>query len=767
MPRWNGGVIGAANNPTSSSAKGIWSLSEATKAIRAGLWPPSNAGADPYFENVTLLLPGDGTNGAQNNTFLDDGNPAVFTASISGTTMTVSAVTSGTIKVGVGITGTGVTAATTITALGTGTGGTGTYTVSASQTVSSTTITSTGFPITRNGNTTQGTFSPFSKVDGRWGAYFDGSGDYLTAPSNSAFAVGSVFTIEFWIYPISFGANAVFIYLDEGSGGLQFGMNSGNLSLAATGVAWRLNGSAGPTLNTWNHCVLVRSGTGTNQTSIFLNGTRIANGTVTDAWTTTVSALIQGSTSTYQTQGYMSNVRIVKGTAVYDPSQSTLTVPTGPLTAISGTSLLTCQSNRFIDNSTNAFAITRNGDVAVTTFSPFPSLTAYAAGTNGGSGYFDGSGDYLTGATPLSSSLSMGTFTIEGWVYPTSFANLVWLIGDMSATGGTNVIAVDISTGGAVELYWYDGAVKRCTSTGLMVLNQWNWFAIVANSNAITIYVNSTTAGQSGNTTLTTRTGSQQNFAVGQHNNSGAVIGYVGSLRWSNGVARTISAIPTAPYTSDSDTRLLLNFTNSGIIDNAMSNDLETVGNAQISTTQSKFGGASMYFNPGETNPLIIPHNQMFNLSSGNFTIEFWVYLSSDRSYNFVISKGTSNAREWGINVGPSTIRFYWSTNGLGTGDSLVTGSASLPTSTWMHIAVTRSGNDIRLFKDGTQVGSTGTFTSMYSGTSPVYVGRFMDFTNISHDLSGYLDDLRITKGYARYTSNFTAPVGPFNAFGD
>ena len=56
MPKWNGGVIGVANNPTISSAKGIWSLSEATKAIRAGLWPPSNAGADPYFENVTMLL---------------------------------------------------------------------------------------------------------------------------------------------------------------------------------------------------------------------------------------------------------------------------------------------------------------------------------------------------------------------------------------------------------------------------------------------------------------------------------------------------------------------------------------------------------------------------------------------------------------------------------------------------------------------------------------------------------------------------------------
>ena len=78
----------------------------------------------------------------QNGITLTDNADAEFTASISGTTMTVSAVASGTVLVGAVISGTGVTAGTRITAYGTGTGGTGTYTVSASQTVGSTTITS-------------------------------------------------------------------------------------------------------------------------------------------------------------------------------------------------------------------------------------------------------------------------------------------------------------------------------------------------------------------------------------------------------------------------------------------------------------------------------------------------------------------------------------------------------------------------------------------------------------------------------------------------
>lgn len=73
---------------------------------------------------------------------------AVFTGSISGTTMTVSAVTSGTIKRYSSVVGTGVAMPTFITALGTGTGGVGTYTVGTSQTVSSTTLTSTFYPST-------------------------------------------------------------------------------------------------------------------------------------------------------------------------------------------------------------------------------------------------------------------------------------------------------------------------------------------------------------------------------------------------------------------------------------------------------------------------------------------------------------------------------------------------------------------------------------------------------------------------------------------
>jgi hypothetical protein len=102
-------------------------------------------------QNSVITALGTGTGGVGTYTVSDSqtvastainsvASPAIVTGAISGTTLTVSAVTSGTLKIGQTIEGSGVTDGTIITAFGTGSGGAGTYTVSASQTVSSTTI---------------------------------------------------------------------------------------------------------------------------------------------------------------------------------------------------------------------------------------------------------------------------------------------------------------------------------------------------------------------------------------------------------------------------------------------------------------------------------------------------------------------------------------------------------------------------------------------------------------------------------------------------
>ena len=109
-------------------------------------------------------------------------------------------------------------------------------------------------------------------------------------------------------------------------------------------------------------------------------------------------------------------MRVINGTALYTEN---FTPSTQPLTAISGTSLLTCQSNTFVDNSTNNFAVTAAGNSKPTTFAPFAvtysSRQSYTPAVFGGSMYFDGTGDYLNSSN---SAFAMGTgsFTWETWL---------------------------------------------------------------------------------------------------------------------------------------------------------------------------------------------------------------------------------------------------------------------------------------------------------------------------------------------------------------
>jgi len=316
--------------------------------------------SDPNFEYTTLLLPGNGTNGAQNNTFLDSSTNA--------------------------------------------------------------------FSITRNGNTTQGTFSPFSQTG--WGNLFDGNGDYLSVADNAAFTVGSGdFTVEFWIYPTSFASamrpfgqadssatNASvslsgYVYATTGQPVAGYGIGSSTFGIAS---------SINLTLNAWNHYAFVRNG---GTLTLYINGASggtasISTSSINDSGNQFAIGRLGEYNADYF-QGYISNFRFVKGTAVYTAA---FTPPTAPLTAITNTSLLTCQSNRFVDNSTNAFAITRNGDVSVQSFSPFNPTAAWSAATNGGSGYFDGSGDYLTAPATTETDFGSGDFTVEAWVYPNSLA---------------------------------------------------------------------------------------------------------------------------------------------------------------------------------------------------------------------------------------------------------------------------------------------------------------------------------------------------------
>ena len=177
------------------------------------------------------------------------------------------------------------------------------------------------------------------------------------------------------------------------------------------------------------------------------------------------------------------------------------------------------------------------------------------------------------------------------------------------------------------------------------------------------------------------------------------------------------------------------------------------VGNAQISTAQSKFGGASIEFD-GTGDYALIPSNSAFQFGSGNFTIEAWIYPRSFGDFDAIATNLQGNDTSWTFAfLSNGVLRFQ--TNNIvlaATPSSIVT------LNQWSHVAVTRASNNFTIFVNGTQQGA-GTNSLILSQLANVTVGG--DIAQQTF-FDGYIDDFRITKGVARYTANFTPPAAPF-----
>lgn len=668
---------------------------------------------DPYFNLTTLLLPGNGTNGAQNNTFLDSST--------------------------------------------------------------------NNFTITRNGNTTQGTFSPFSQTG--WGAYFDGSNDSLTIPSGSSISGTGNFTVECWMYPLTFASGYRVFYANETSGGLSLLINStGTLSYGRALVAVDGTTTGTVNFNQWNHVAFVRSGTGSNQFICYINGQSAGSFTNSTSYSSGIVRIgTDGGGINYPFPGYLSNIRSVI-IAVYTGN---FTPPIAPLTAtqsagtnisaITGTqtSLLTCQSNRFVDNGTansgSGFIVTAYNGTAITPFSPFAPTAAYTTAAVGGSGYFDGTGDFLSATNASALQLTSSTaFTIEFWWYPTSLAaqqyvQSAWVVGSTGYAIATGVSSFTVS-----ELAFFDGTTWR--KIGNPVLNAWNHIAIVSSGTSNTGYLYLNGSPSAAFTVASTINYTSGTWYLGQNSSSGAYAnGYVTDFRLLKGTnlypSGTAFTPPTAPLTAITNTSLLLNYTNAGITDATAKNDLETVGNAQISTSVSKFGGGSIAFD-GSGDWLIAPPTQNLALGSGDFTIETWIYpiaYSGSSIYPILIANGSADAAAAGefsfyINHPVGSTIIYFNTSG--TGQSL-SGGSIVATGGWSHVAISRSSGTLRVFINGAQQYSGACTASFGLATNQTTIGVRTGNT-AQTSFNGYMDDLRITRGLARYTANFTPPTAPF-----
>jgi len=219
-------------------------------------------------------------------------------------------------------------------------------------------------------------------------------------------------------------------------------------------------------------------------------------------------------------------------------------------------------------------------------------------------------------------------------------------------------------------------------------------------------------------------------------------------------------------------TELLLPFdgTNGATSTDDLSNRNNAVtfgGNASISTVRSKFGSSSCHFDGSGDYIDVGGSSLRAELDSGDFTLELWLNidaLTGNSAQSLITNYGTGSGG-WAIYFNNSSPyqAYWWHYNGSSwvyLNQSQGTRTA-ITLDTWHHIAVTRSGNDFRLFLNGTQEDSVTDSNDITASNGAVHSGLRLGTINagLDYPVNGYIDDVRITSGTARYTSNFTPPT--------
>lgn len=175
-------------------------------------------------------------------------------------------------------------------------------------------------------------------------------------------------------------------------------------------------------------------------------------------------------------------------------------------------------------------------------------------------------------------------------------------------------------------------------------------------------------------------------------------------------------------------------------------------GDTQVDTAFYQYGGASILFD-GSGDYLTVPSSSDWDFSSGDVTVELWIRPTGSSIVCILDSRNPSTGVGWQL--------YLFNDNMLlvqGDSGSLASAASAVTRSVWTHIAWTRASGTHRLFVAGTQVATNNTMT-ISSFTDALYIGRTL---NAFYQYAGHMDDIRITKGVARYTASFTPPAAEF-----
>jgi hypothetical protein len=403
------------------------------------------------------------------------------------------------------------------------------------------------------------------------------------------------------------------------------------------------------------------------------------------------------------------------------------------------------------DVSDNALTVTVNGGAAVSTDQ---------SKWGGSSCYFDGVDDYLS--VPMSSAFDMdGDITIEGWLFASSVANNPHLV-DARVNAFTSGYMLNI-TGGVLRHLWANtttGAFYNLYGATQIPLETWQHFALVKKDNNLSLFLNGRLDAHDAapDTYYASASG---NLLIASPNKFS---GHLDDFRITKGVARYSPnfTVPTEAFPADStdeywnDVVLLLPG-DSSTNDASPLTHTVTASGAVVSAAEKKFGAGSIYFD-GSNDYLSIP-NTVDGLSEDAFTIEFWVKRSN--TSNHCVIRTITNVSS-GVYNGFQIIL----TNGIyielynGAESATIYRAESFGTD-WHHVVFSFNGACYYTAFDGAAMAHSPAVL-IGANTQPFIVGQA--YTGI-HKLEGYIDDLRITKGVARY-GKFDVPTKAFPTTG-
>lgn len=370
--------------------------------------------------------------------------------------------------------------------------------------------------------------------------------------------------------------------------------------------------------------------------------------------------------------------------------------------------------------------------------------------------YLPGTNDYVKLSNSTDFNFGTNNFTIECWV---RFTNL--------STGDPHNLFAYATAGGSVQFYITDaGAIGVWAETsaislgsGSISLNTWYHVAIVRNGNTWIGYLDGTITGSVSDSRSLGNPNHANGIMIGAEVTAPSqwFNGYIDEFRISSIARWTSNFTPSSTaYTTDGNTLFLSHCDG---LDDAI-----LIADTEVSNVQKKFGTHSLYF-PGTYNSYVTSfnHNETdFTFSNNDFTIDWWEYRTATNGCTIATpSNYTYPALLLNYDNGNVYISSDNANWDIASGKTF--GSVSL--NTWVHYAITRNGNTFRTFKNGIKQDEWTSSLSLAAMPTGYQLGVGSHLPS-PRWFAGYIDEIRISKGIARWTSDFTPESSPYTSDG-